>query len=344
MIFIEELESALTEINVQRTSQGFGPVEIEARLFFNDLEPQAIKLLASHCEPLIAEISKRSPRLHLKAEYSLGAFEEVYPEIKKTILSSRYKSLIFNIDQYGTSDVKLSTIQDIMRIVPSTEIFYTFAIQALLTYLSQKDPIRLSSQLGHLGITADHLDVPDSLVSRKEWLGSAEKLVFDTLQGCAPFVSPFSIRNPNGWRYWMMHLANNYRARQVYNDLLHNNGELDHFGRSGLRMLSYNPETEGRLYLFQENDRKAAREDLLNDIPRLVSEERDGMTMSAFYEAAYSATPAHKNDIHSAIFESDELEVLTPDGGLRRRSRTISIADHIRLKPQRTLFPNLPRR
>jgi hypothetical protein len=120
--------------------------------------------------------------------------------------------------------------------------------------------------------------------------------------------------------------------------VLHDNGELDHFGRSGLNMFSYNPAKEGQLYMFDADGRQSARTQLLADIPRLVSAAGDAIQVGKFYEAAYSATPAHKNDIDSAMFESEELEVVTRNGGIRRKGCTIRIEDTLRLKDQRSFF------
>lgn len=104
-------------------------------------------------------------------------------------------------------------------------------------------------------------------------------------------------------------------------------------------MFNYNPENEGRLYLFKADDRAAALAQLHSDIPKLVSEAGDAMPMSDFYEAAYSATPAHMDDIHGAMLENEDLEVRTPDGGVRRKGNTISVEDTLRLKRQRSFFP-----
>jgi hypothetical protein len=186
-------------------------------------------------------------------------------------------------------------------------------------------------------------------MTKDEWLGAAERLVFDALKSCARYVSPFSIRNPKGWRYWMLHFANNYRAREEYNMVLHGAGELAHFGRSGLHMLHYNPDQDGKLYLFDDDGRARARDQLLQDIPRLVSESGDAMQVGEFYEAAYSETPAHKGDIHTAMLTSEDLEIATPNGGVRRSANTIEVGDIIRLKNQRTFFqmfsttPTLPK-
>jgi hypothetical protein len=67
------------------------------------------------------------------------------------------------------------------------------------------------------------------------------------------------------------------RSRQEYNNVLHQNSSMQaHFGRSGLDMLSYDPSDDsGAIYLFDVSARKAAREQLSEDIPRLVTEFGD---------------------------------------------------------------------
>ena len=51
------------------------------------------------------------------------------------------------------------------------------------------------------------------------------------------------------------------------------------------------------------------------------------MPVGVFYAVAYSATPAHTDDIHAAMVESDDLEVVTQNGGLRRKGHTILVGD-----------------
>lgn len=178
-------------------------------------------------------------------------------------------------------------------------------------------------------------------MSTNNWLGAAEKLVFETFGNCALFVSPFSIHNPGGWRYWLLHFAKSYRARQVYNNILHKNSSAQaHFGRSGLNMLAYNPEhDDGNLYLFDQHGREMARNELMSDIPRLVSESGDVTGVGEFYESIYNMTPAHADDIHSAIIENPDIEVITEAGGTRRKANTIGFTDIIKLRDQRSFFP-----
>jgi three-Cys-motif partner protein len=353
LIFIEELNHAIQEVNAHRTAQGLGAIEIECLLIFNDASRDAIELLKIHVAPMLAEIAQKCQRLHLRVEYLNDFFEVVYPRMKLLLEQGRYRSVIFNLDQCGHRHVTRSTILDIMRSYPAAEIFYTFVISSLLAFLEKDQPKRLRSQLDHLGLKSNDIEALDTIMSQKDWLGTAEKIVYDAFRLCAPYVSPFSINNPDGWRYWLIHFANFYRARQVYNNILHENASFQaHFGRSGLNMLSYDPKhDEGMLYLFDVTGRASAKNQLLGDIPRLVTESGDALSVIDFYESIYNITPAHADDVHAAIIENPDLEVVTRGGGERRKANTISVNDVIKIRTQRSFFPmflganvKLPRR
>lgn len=340
IIFIEELQRAANAVNAIRADQGLNSVlEIECLLILNDAKTDVINLLKSHIDAILLNSKEVCPSLNLNVIYFNDIFVSSYPEIRNLILKGRYKSVIFNLDQCGYAAVDNLTLSEIMRTTPSTEIFHTFSIQSLMTFLSRTDPNLLEAQVRTLGISSADLRNNDGIMSNNMFLGMAERLVFNSFKTTARFVSPFSIRNPDGWRYWLIHLANNYRARQVYNDVLHGNGTQAHFGRSGLNMLSYDPSNEqDLLYLFEDENRRYAQEQLINDIPQFISNFGNTMSVSDFYEATYNITPAHKDDIHSAMIENSELEIHTQDGGRRRKGNTINIRDTIKLKPQRSLF------
>ena len=341
MIFIEELKRAVEAVNTQRAVQGLGAIEVECLLIFNDASHDAIELLKTHVSPMQADVGQTCPKLHLRIEYLNEFFEAAYPKIKALLERGRYRSVLFNLDQCGHSHVERGTILDIMHSYPAAEIFYTFVISSLLAFLQKDQPERLRAQLDHLGLSGNDIQALDALMSQKDWLGTAEKIVFDAFRLCAPYVSPFSINNPSGWRYWLIHFANAYRARQVYNNILHDNASLQaHFGRSGLNMLSYDPRhDEGTLYLFDDNGRASAKNRLFGDIPRLVTEAGDAISVMEFYESIYNVTPAHADDVHAAIIENPDLEVITPAGGERRKANTVGVNDVIKVKTQRSFFP-----
>ena len=226
LIFIEELKRATEAVNSHRAGQRLGLVEIECLLIFNDTSSDAISLLKTHAASLLVETAANCPQLHIRAEYMNDVFEAIYPKIKNILTQGRYRNVLFNLDQCGDSHVERETILDIMRSYPSAEIFYTFMISSLLAFLQKNEPQQLLKRLEHLGLTGSDIQMLNGLMTRNNWLGTAERIVFDAFRLCAPYVSPFSINNPGGWRYWLIHFANAYRARQVYNNVLHDKCKL----------------------------------------------------------------------------------------------------------------------
>ncbi|MBV1866258.1 MAG: hypothetical protein KUG74_17735 [Rhodobacteraceae bacterium] len=104
-------------------------------------------------------------------------------------------------------------------------------------------------------------------------------------------------------------------------------------------MLAYNPEHEtGSLYLFDQTARDAAKEQRMDDIPRLICENGDIITAEDFYLSFYNETPAHKDDIHQSIMDNPDLEVTTANGGERRKAHTIKSEDTIHLKRQHSFI------
>ncbi len=341
LIFIEELCNAAQAFNIKRRAEGMAALDIQCLLILNDADRDAIEALRANVAPLVAAAKDIANRLDLKIEYRNAEFEAVYPEIKALVHQERFRSVIFNLDQCGHTHVSRATLADIMHVQPSAEIFYTFVIEALLAFLQKSNPAHLARQLAHVGLEGHQLFQLQGAMTNKEWLGAAERLVMEAFHTCAPYVSPFSINNPDGWRYWLIHFANSYRARQEYNDILHSNSsEQAHFGRSGLNMLSYDPRYDpGSLYLFDVSGRKAALDQLHNDVPRLISEFGDVIGVGVFYESIYNMTPAHSDDIHAAMLNADDVEVITEAGGERRSTKAIMPQDTLRLKRQRSFFP-----
>ena len=340
LLFLTGLQSAYREINTLRAASGLQPLVIECVLILNDESASAIEVLKENAAPIVAAIGEEDAGLHISVSFFSEAFETLYPKALAKIQSMRLTNRIFNLDQCGYSDVTGETIRHIMSAPGSSEIFLTFGIQELFSFIS-RDVEKNTVPYGALGISAEIDNLRNQTSNKGEWLGEVEKAAHSALKTNAKFVSPFSVHNPNGWRYWLLHFANNHRARQAYNDILHKNSSMQaHFGRPGLNMLAYNPQHEdGALYLFDEADRKRALDQLYDDIPRVIKDVGDAMLMSDFYEMAYRETPAHSDDIHEAIMLNEDLTVMTPSGGPRRVANAIKSDDIIKMTDQTTMYP-----
>lgn len=339
IIFVEELSRAITAINVKRAVDKMPLVEIECSLILNDAEQGVIDILKANLAPVLLEHTSSNPHLKINTHYHCELFENVYPLIKGLIRTERHKSIIFNLDQCGHSHVETETLVDMMSLNESIEIFYTFMIEALLAFLKKNDPEALKAQLSYLQLTSHDFEILVQHTSKREWLGAAERIVFNSFKKCARYVSPFSINNPDGWRYWLIHLANSHRARQVYNDILHQDSETQaHYGRSGLNMLAHDPNQGKTLYLFNASAREQANEELLEDIPKFLHDSAATLQVKDFYERIYNNTPAHSDDINSALLGSNEIVIKTSTGGTRRKATQIHTDDVIAFKQQRSFF------
>ncbi len=339
LIFLDVLKNTTKEINLHRQSQGIRPIQIECLLILNDENKQAIELLRANTAPFLAAIKDENENLYVELEFFNSKFELLYPQVKQKLLSARCSNVLFNLDQCGYSLVSTDIIKDIMKSWDSAEILLTFMISSMLTFLSQKKEASGVPLEPEVKTKIDALLSDANLLEKKQWMGEAEKIVYMHLEDCASYVSPFSIKNPKGWRYWFMHFANRYRARQAYNDILHRNAlPQAHFGRAGLHMLSYDPKEEGMLYLFDDDSRQSAKENLYDDIPRFIAESGDALLVQDFYATAYSKTPAHSDDIHEMIIENPDMEVITEAGGKRRQANTIKPSDTLKLNSQKSMF------
>lgn len=339
LVFLDTISRTIAELDSTRAANGFRPLSYDCLLVANDLDLDAVECLRKEVQPLIAQIKETQPQLRLEVQIENKAFEVLYPSLRDRLDQANFRNVIFNLDQCGDKRVPRDIIVDIMQHFNSGEVFLTFMIKSLLAYLKKNDPLGLRRRLAHLDLPKGDLDELDGVMSRNDWLGAAERIVFDHLSSAAPFASPFSIHNPDGWRYWLMHFAKSPRARQVYNDVLHANSNAQaHFGRAGLDMFSFDPRRDDKLYLFAEADRVSAREQLLDDLPRTIAGFGDAVTVAEFYQQVYSRTPSHSDDIRTAIFESPDVEILTDTGGTRRKAGTIREDDILRVARQRSFF------
>jgi three-Cys-motif partner protein len=339
LIFIERIKTAAETINIARAAEKLPPIKLECHLVFNDADCETVDLLKENLAPILAEAKANGQHLQIETTYFSEPFEAVYPKIKSLLASSKITNALFNLDQCGHSYVDRSTLVDIIQTYQS-EIFYTFSIESFLAFLSKTNANLMLSQLAFLDLPLNDIEKLQFPMSNERWMGAAERLVFGAFQECAPFVSPFSIHNPDGWRYWFIHFAKSYRARQVYNNVLHDNSSAQaHFGRAGLNMLSYDARhSEGHLYLFDSIGRSTAVDQLRDDIPRLLADRGQAMKVLDFYEGIYNLTPAHSADILSSLVDHPDLKVITKSGGERRKASTIKVADTINLNPQRSFY------
>ena len=340
IIFVECLKQACLELNAYRQINGMKALAIECLLLTNDANQAAVAELRSNLAPHLAAITESVPNLTISHEDYCQPFEALYPELKRRINRANCRNVFFNLDQCGYSLVGTSLIRDALSAWTSAEVLLTFNIDSALTFVSQEQEKSRVPLEPEIVARLEEAKNDHGRFARREWLGLAERVIFAQLKDCATYVSPFSIKNPSGWRYWLMHFANVARARQVYNDVLHESKTSQgHYGRAGLKMLEYDFDHDHpNLYLFDKDSRIMARESLHEDIPRLIAESGDVLEVGDLYATAYSETPAHSDDIHQCMIDHPDIEIITATGGARRSANRIRPDDTLTLSRQTHLL------
>ncbi len=334
LVVLQTLKAVSPEINLRRKIDGFKPITFEFFMYFNDLSPIAIHALQGGVNTFLKEHRAEQSGTTFHIDYFEVDFGKSLTSISQKILATKVRNTIFNLDQYGHSSVSETHLKSALSLTRSSEVFLTFSIKSFLAFISpskRQDKRIFDGKISEIPLHK----------TKKAWLAAVEKIVFDEFQTLANFVSPFSINNKTGWEYWLVHFANSFRARQVYNDILHRKKNSQaHVGRSGLKMLRYNTIEDASLYLFDANSRQGARDELFYDIPKFLADytTETSLPVADFFDQTYNQTPAHSDDLNSALIRSPDIEVLTATGGKRRKPQMIKRTDTIRLASQKTFY------
>lgn len=124
-----------------------------------------------------------------------------------------HRSLFF-LDQYGWSDVALKTVREIFGTLNNPEVLLTFAVDALIDFLSEKTP----ETQALLNIELDREDVRalTDLRNGDGWRYLIQNGLYRHIRGRtgARFYTPFFIHSVQAHRsYWLLHL---FRVFQGY--------------------------------------------------------------------------------------------------------------------------------
>jgi three-Cys-motif partner protein len=324
---------------------------LRRKKFTLDIDYIFIEKLAPTIEFLQQELSgceaanKCRDRIHVLP----GIFSEHLDKILTRVEQrGRSRRVIFVLDQYGFTDVRMSDLRTIFGRLPNAEVILTVAIDWLIDHWSEK--ARYDQILSNLGV-----DLESGLADQIKQTNPADwrPVIQNTLHAefrrnsGTGYYTPFFIHSVDSHRaYWLLHFSGHSKARDAMQQLhweLENH--FQHFGQPGLGMLGFDPrrvdDGSPQLllpYEFDASARALTREALLEQIPRRI--DQNGIGFADFFEAVVNETPATKHMLASHISEltlEKELEVWTSDGRRRRNGVQVCDDDIIR-RPQQKIF------
>lgn len=347
LVMLEAAREAEARINIGRQK----PFKIDAKYYFIDEDKSAVDLLTQ-----VLQQRGHSARIGTDIQILHGAFSSAATKLRAIAKENSPTSgrAIFFLDQYGYKDVPFREIREIFRQLPKAEVILTFAVDALLTFFT--DSPASTKTLQEIG-------VPEVLRGRTiEDIKSHEKdfrlyvqsqLYPDLVSACgAKFYTVFFIRTSGYGDYWLVHLSQHPRARDVMTNVhWSKNNHFIHYGGAGLDMFSaigYSPENDpavtgqDSLFLFDNPASQRSIDALATQLPRLIRAHPELQTFGDVYSRNCNSTPADSQKFKEAIsklIELGELEVTGKNGQKRRSATAISQHDRVALPAQgRLLF------
>lgn len=334
--FLEATAEAEVLLNAQRTK----PLAMNIDYFF--VEEQAAS--AAYLRQALIERGYGG-RLDQDIRVLEGEFGTHAPAILKFISDKtpRKGRSIFLLDQYGYSDVLFPQIRELLRF-PAAEVILTFAVDAFIKY---------ASDLPQTQNTLDRLGVPDVLRGRSIEDIKANEADFRLyIQACmhdalvracgASFFTVFFIRTEGYGDYWLVHLSQHYRARDVMTSVhWQNHSSFVHYGGAGLDMfnLGYDSRRDADFtgqhalpFDFGDSARDRSHQALMDQLVRRIYARDEGVSFGTLYSTSCNLTPADSalfKEVVASLVDHKDVEVHGRDGARRTKASTIRDDDQI---------------
>lgn len=347
LIFLDVAKEAEFLINKDR----YKPVKFSVDYFFVEAEKHA----CAHLDKVLRDAGygdKIGNMIQLRHARFQDEANSIIEFIKKK--SPNNGRSIFMLDQYGYKEVPTQLIRHIFANLPRAEVILTFAVDSFLNYAADSG---LTQRL------LDNIGVPDVLQGRSfEEIKSSEKnwrlliqsaLYRALIDRCgAKYYTLFFIRNKRGHGdYWLIHLSQHYKARDVMTEVhWEYNNYFIHYGGAGLDMfqkIGYDPVFDSAYlgqsvlgFEFDDVARKSSISTLVEQIPRLIYSNDEGLSFGELFATTCNGSPASAKIYRESIgklLEERLVEIISEEGVKRRSANQLKLNDQIIAPVQRTL-------
>lgn len=346
LILLRAAKEAAYKINQGRQK----PVNVDITHFFIEADKQGCALLK---QVLIDE--GYGDKLDKSIVLRQSKFEDEISNVLSFVRQKTPRSgrSIFILDQYGYNQVPLSQLRQILTL-SNAEIILTFGVDSLLNFANDAS---FKEQLNRInlpdifkGRTLDEIKE-----SEHDWRLFVQACLYQHLVvgSGAKFFTPFFIRNNDGHGdYWLLHLSQHPRARDVMTEVhWQNSNYFIHYGGAGLNMFhmnGYDPAFDANLngqstldFVFDDIARQASISLMTDQVARILHEQECGLSFGDLFVDTCNTTPASKaiyKDSLGELLTYKQICIMTKGGGQRFSSQQIVDSDHIVLAPQKSFF------
>lgn len=348
LIFLDATREAEYLINKDRHK----PVDLQVDYFFTEANRHAYL----HLEKVLREAGygdKLGNGIYLDHARFQDKADSIIEFVKRK--SPRNGRSIFALDQYGYSQVPTQLIRKIFGSLPSAEVILTFGVDSFLNFAS--DGGLVEDLLDEIGIPDifEGRTIEEIKSSERAWRLFIQSVLYRRLvENCgARHFTPFFIRNRSGHGdYWLIHLSQHHRARDVMTEVHWSNSNyFIHYGGAGLdmfQMIGYDPTHDAARrgqstlgFEFDDIARRSSIEALNNHIPRRVYANDAGISFGELFATTCNSSPASAQIYRESLgklLDEKAIEVVGADGVRRRSAAQIKATDQIIPPQQRPLF------
>lgn len=337
-VFLQAAKEAEMRINTSRRKK----IRMNLDYFFVEKDPIAVELLRRSLHN-----NDYGPQLDQGIRVINGLFQDNANAISEFIAkkSPRSGRSIFLLDQYGYKDVPTSLIRTILAKHASAEVILTFGVDSFINFAG--DNVATHKQLNNIGI-------PDVLRGRTfEDIKQNENdfrlyiqscLYKDLVSACgARYYTLFFIRTEGHGDYWLVHLSQHPRARDVMTRVhWSKNNNFIHYGGAGIDMfqvLGYSAERDttftgqqGFGFCFDNHASNASVQQLMEQLPQIIYANPQGISFGDLFASTCNTSPADSakyKDALEQLIQFKDIKVVSAKGTIRGKASTIGDSDHL---------------
>jgi three-Cys-motif partner protein len=344
-VFLQAVEEAQARLNQDRDKK----VVLDAHFYFVEKERPTMQLLQNTLRDR-GYAGRINREIHLRE----GEFDTHAQEIiaAADARSPRAGRAVFFLDQYGYNQVPAPLIQSIFARLPKAEVLLTFNVDAFATYANDVIAQRLSDQLGIPDIFRGK-SLEQIKASGKDYRLFIQSTLYERLTAAcgARFYTPFFIRTTGHGDYWLLHLSQHHRARDVMTRVHWAKNNFIHYGGAGINMfqgLGYEAARDeaftkqpGLGFCFDESAAEVSVKRLTEQLPKLIHASPDGILFGELFATTCNTSPADSDKYKQALArlaQHKEIQIVSLKGGHRHSASTITDTDRLVVPRQRTLF------
>lgn len=338
LIMLEAAKEAEFLINQGRQR----PLRMNIDYFFVEVDKGAFALLSK-----TLDAQGYNGRVGNDIKLLNGQFDIEAPSIREFISKKNPRNgrSIFFLDQYGYSKVPAPLIRSILQGHPASEVILTFGVDSFINYAS--DNPGTGNLLQKIGIP-DVLrgrTIDDIKSNESDFRFFIQSVLYkDLVEACgARYYTLFFIRTDGHGDYWLVHLSQHPRARDVMTQVhWKKNNNFIHYGGPGIDMfqaLGYSADRDASYtkqtslgFCFDDIAGDASNNALMQQLPHIIYSHQDGISFGELFATTCNTTPAdtakYKEALANLVAQKD-IEIVSPDGSRRHKATTIGDKDQL---------------